>query len=204
MASHHEQDDLAVNPQVIVSTVLNAHEFYKEKKIENRYEKMALDLVRRFISREGVPREEDPLFSAALYIVTRHPWSHPNPLTKSAFATKLVMKESSLEWYTESICDKLGFSVLHDNTQLPFFMDPQGTIASVVDSVVRTTVGEEIVSSIISRSVESPGYLAEKIVDQLCNVVKIVPAVFQQELYNLVRRKIEVESKQLSDQITKR
>lgn len=204
MASHHEQDDLAVNPQVIVSTVLNAHEFYKEKKIENRYEKMALNLVRRFISREGVPREEDPLFSAALYIVTRHPWSHPNPLTKSAFATKLVMKESSLEWYTESICNKLGFSVLHDNTQLPFFMDPQGTIASVVDSVVRTTVGEEIVSSIISRSVESPGYLAEKIVDQLCNVVKIVPAVFQQELYNLVRRKIEVESKQLSDQITKR
>ena len=204
MASHHEQDDLAVNPQVIVSTVLNAHEFYKEKKIENRYEKMALDLVRRFISREGVPREEDPFFSAALYIVTRHPWSHPNPLTKSAFANKLVMKESSLEWYTESICEKLGFSVLHDNTQLPFFMDPQGTIASVVDSVVRTTVGEEIVSSIISRSVESPGYLAEKIVDQLCNVVKIVPAVFQQELYNLVRRKIEVESKQLSDQITKR
>ncbi len=204
MASHHEHDDLAVNPQVIVSMVLNAHEFYTEKKIESRYEKMALDLVRRFISREGLPREEDPFFSAALYIVTRHPWSHPNPLTKSAFATKLMMKESSLEWYTESICEKLGFSVLHDNTQLPFFMDSQGTIASVVDSVVRTSVGEEVVSSIISRSVEAPEHLAEKIVDQLCNVVKIVPSVFQQELYNLVRRKIEVESKQLSDQISKR
>ena len=111
------------------------------------------------------------------------------------------MKESSLEWYTESICEKLGFSVLHDNTQLPFFMDPQGTIASVVDSVVRTSVGEEVVSSIVSRGVESPDYLAEKIVDQLCNVVKIIPNVFQQELYNLIRRKIEVESKKLSDQI---
>ena len=55
MASHHEQDDLAVNSQVIVSMVLNAHEFYKEKKIETRYEKMALDLVRRFVSQEGVP-----------------------------------------------------------------------------------------------------------------------------------------------------
>jgi hypothetical protein len=184
--------------------VLNAHEFYKEKKIEIRYEKMALNLVRRFVSREGVPREEDPFFSAALYIVTRHPWSHPNPLTKSSFATKLLMKESSLEWYTESICEKLGFSVLHDNTQLPFFMDPQGTIASVVDSVVRTSVGEEVVSSIVSRNVEAPEYLAEKIVDQLCNVVKIVPSVFQQELYNLVRRKLEVESQQLSDQISRR
>ena len=204
MASHHEHDDLAVNSQVIVSIVLNAHEFYKEKKIETRYEKMALDLVRRFVSREGVPREEDPFFSAALYIVTRHPWSHPNPLTKSAFASKLMMKESSLEWYTESICEKLGFSVLHDNTQLPFFMDPQGTIASVVDSVVRTSVGEEVVSSIVSRNVETPDYLAEKIVDQLCNVVKIIPTVFQQELYNLIRRKIEVESKQLSEQISRR
>ncbi|MCJ7817576.1 MAG: hypothetical protein MUP60_01890 [Candidatus Thorarchaeota archaeon] len=204
MASHHEHEGLAVNPQVIVSIVLNAHEFYKEKKIESRYEKMALNLVRRFVSREGVPRDEDPIFSAALYIVTRHPWSHPNPLTKSAFATKLLMKESSLEWYTESICEKLGFSVLHDNTQLPFFMDPQGTIASVVDSVVRTSVGEEVVSSIVSRNVEAPEYLAERIVDQLCNVVKIVPSVFQQELYNLVRRKIEVESQQISDQISRR
>jgi hypothetical protein len=204
METHHEHSDLAVHPQVIVSMVLDAHEFYKEKKIESRYEKMALDLVRRFISREGLPREEDPFFSAALYIVTRHPWSHPNPLTKSNFAAKLVMKESSLEWYTESICDKLGFSVLHDATQLPFFMDPQGTIASVVDSVVRTSVGEEVVSSIINRTVESPEYLAERIVDQLCNIVKIVPSVFQQELYNLVRRKIEIESKQLSDQISRR
>ena len=113
------------------------------------------------------------------------------------------MKESSLEWYTESICEKLGFAVLHDSTQLPFFMDPKGTIASVVDSVVRTSVGEEVVSSIINRSVAAPEYLAEKIVDQLCNVVKVVPSVFQQELYNLVRRKIEVESKQLSDQISR-
>ncbi|TFG33253.1 hypothetical protein EU528_00925 [Candidatus Thorarchaeota archaeon] len=204
MASHHEHDDLAVSPQVIVSMVLNAHEFYKEKKIESRYEKMALDLVRRFISREGIPREEDPFFSAALYIVTRHPWSHPNPLTKSNFASKLMMKESSLEWYTESICEKLGFSVLHDNTLLPFFMDPQGIIASVLDSVVRASVGEEVVKSIISRNVEAPEHLAEKIVDQLCNVVKIVPAVFEQEIYNLVRRKIEVESKYLSDQISRR
>ena len=203
MASNHKQEDLAVNPQVIVSMVLSAHEFYKEKKIEKRYERMALDLVRRFVSQEGVPREEDPFYAAALYIVTRHPWSHPNPLTKSAFATKLVMKESSLEWYTESICEKLGFSVLHDSAQLPFFMDPKGTIASVVDSVVRTTVGEEVVSSIIDRNVAAPEYLAEKIVDQLCNVVKIVPTVFQQELYNLIRRKIEAESKQLSDQISR-
>ncbi|TFH04728.1 MAG: hypothetical protein E4H14_14120 [Candidatus Thorarchaeota archaeon] len=204
MASYHKHDDLAVNPQVIVSMVLNAHEFYKEKKIESRYEKMALDLVRRYISREGIPREEDPFFSAALYIVTRHPWSHPNPLTKSAFATKLIMKESSLEWYTESICEKLGFSILHDSTQLPFFMDPQGIIASVVDSVVRASVGEEVVSGIVNRNVEAPEHLAEKIVDQLCNVVKIVPSVFEQELYNLVRRKIEVESKHLSDQISRR
>jgi len=204
MTSHHEHEDLAVNPQVIVSMVLSAHEFYKEKKIESRYEKMALDLVRRFVSREGLPREEDPFFSAALYIVTRHPWSHPNPLTKSNFASKLIMKESSLEWYTESICEKLEFSILHDATQLPFFMDPQGTIASVVDSVVRSSVGEEVVSSIINRSVEAPQYLAEKIVDQLCNVVKIVPLVFQQELYNLVRRKIEVESELLSAQINRR
>lgn len=204
MASHHGTEDISVNPQVIVEAVLHAHEFFKENRIEARYEKMALDLVRRYVSQEGKSREEDPFFAAALYIVTRHPWSHPNPLTKTEFANKLNMKESSLEWYTESICDKLGFSTLHDSTQLPFFMDPQGTIASVVDSVVRANVGEEIVISIVSRNVLSPEYLAEKIVDQLCSVVKIIPQVFEQELYALVRKKIESESKRMSDQIQRR
>lgn len=203
MESHHTIDNLAVNPQVIISMVLNAHEFFKEKKIDEQYEKMALDLIRRYVSTEGLPREEDSFFAAALYMVTRHPWSHPNPLTKSAFATKLNMKESSIEWYTESITEKLGYYVLHDNTQLPFFMDPQGIISNVVDSIVRTTVGEEVASSIISRNVDSPDYLAEKIVDQLCNTVKIVPSVFEQELYSLVRKKIDTESKRLYDQLNR-
>ena len=201
MESNHAIDNLAVSPQVIVSMVLNAHEFFKEKRIDERYEKMALDLIRRYVSAEGLPREEDPFFAAALYMVTRHPWSHPNPLTKNAFATKLNMKESSIDWYTESITEKLDFYVLHDNTHLPFFMDPQGIVASVVESVVRTTVGEEVANSIISRNVDPPEYLTEKIVDQLCNTVKLVPAAFEQELYALVRKKIDVESKRLSDQL---
>lgn len=201
--SHHATENLVVNPQVIVSMVLNAHEFFKEKKIDERYEKMALDLIRRYVSTEGLPREEDPFFAAALYMVTRHPWSHPNPLTKSAFAIKLNMKESSIEWYTESITEKLDFYVLHDSTQLPFFMDSQGIIASVVESVVRTTVGEEVASSIINRSVDSPDYLTEKIVDQLCNTVKIVPAVFEQELHTIVRKKIDFESKRLFEQLNR-
>lgn len=204
MASYHDSEDLLINPHIIVEAVLHAHEFFKENRIEARYEKMALDLVRRFVSQEGRPREEDPLFAAALYVITRHPWSHPNPLTKTEFANKLNMKESSLEWYTESICDKLGFSTLHDSTQLPFFMDPQGTIASVVDSVVRANVGEEFVIGIISRNVLSPENLAEKIVDQLCGVVKIIPPIFEPELYTLVRKKIEIESKQVTDQIQRR
>ncbi|MBN2229579.1 MAG: hypothetical protein JW779_08275 [Candidatus Thorarchaeota archaeon] len=204
MASHNIDNDLAVNPQVIVETVRNAHEFFSEHRIDERYEKMALDLVRRYVSQEGNPREEDPFFAASLYMVTRHPWSHPNPLTKTEFANKLNMKESSLEWYTDTIGMKLGFSIFHDSSQLPFFLDPQGTIASVVDSIVISNVGEEVVSSIVSRNVLSPDQLAEKIVDQLCSVVKIIPAVFEQELYSLVRKKIEVESKRLSDQLMRR
>jgi len=204
MESHHDSEEFPISPQIIVEAVLHAHEFFKENRIDARYEKMALDLVRRYVSQQGRPREEDPLFAAALYIVTRHPWSHPNPLTKTEFANKLNMKESSLEWYTESICDKLGFSTIHDSMQLPFFMDPQGTISSVVDSVVRANVGEELVIGIVSRNVLSPESLAEKIVDQLCSVVKIIPGIFEPELYALVRKKIEIESKRVSDQIQRR
>jgi hypothetical protein len=201
MVTHFDDEHLAVSPQIIVKVVRDAHEFFKQNKIDERYENMALDLIRRFVSREGVPREVDPLFGAALYMVTRHPWSHPNPLTKTEFANKLRMKESSLEWYTESIVEKLGFTTLHDNAHLPFFMDSQGIIASVLDSVVSASVGEVVVRGIVTGSPPSYTKLADSIVDRLCNIVKIVPSVFEQDIHNLVRRKIEDESKKLSDQL---
>ena len=204
MVTYFDDEHLAVSPQIIVKVVRDAHEFFRENKIDERYESMALDLVRRFVSKEGVPREVDPFFGAALYMVTRHPWSHPNPLTKTEFANKLRMKESSLEWYTESITEKLGFVTLHDNAHLPFFMDPQGIIASVVDSIVSTSVGEVVVRGIVTGSPASYSKLADSIVDRLCNVVKIVPSIFEQNIHNLVRRKIDDESKKLSDQLSGR
>ncbi|MFW9810877.1 MAG: hypothetical protein ACFFF9_00310 [Candidatus Thorarchaeota archaeon] len=204
MVTRFDDEHLAASPQEIVSVVRDAHEFYKANKVDERYENLALDLVRRFVSREGIPREVDPFFGAALYIVTRHPWSHPNPLTKTEFASKLRMKESSLEWYTESVTEKLGFNILHDKTHLPFFMDPKGTIASVLDSIVSASVGEVVVRGIVTGNAPSYKQLAETIVDRLCNVVKIVPSIFEQEIHNLVRRKIEEESKRLTDQLSGR
>ena len=204
MVTRFDDEHLAVSPQEIVKVIRDAHEFYKENKIDERYENLAMDLVRRFISREGVPREVDPFFGAALYMVTRHPWSHPNPLTKTEFATRLRMKESSLEWYTDSIVEKLRFTTLHDKAHLPFFMDPKGTIASVVDSVVGASVGEVVVRGIVTGNAPSYEKLAETIADRLCNIVKIIPSAFEQNIHNLVRRKIEEESKRLTDQLSGR
>jgi hypothetical protein len=201
MESRTNSRQIAVSPQVLVSIVRDAHEYFTENKIDERYEYMALDLIRRYVSREGVPRDADPFFGAALYMVTRHAWSHPNPLTKTEFANRLRMKETSLEWYSESLTEKLGFIILHDRNQLPFFIDPQGTIASVINSVVRANVGEEVVQSIVRGSVHSPQTLAEKIVDSLCNVVKIIPSAFEQELYNLILHKIEEESRLLQEEL---
>ncbi|MHA1770768.1 MAG: hypothetical protein ACTSYL_10105 [Candidatus Thorarchaeota archaeon] len=198
---HSENTEMVVSPQVVVNFVRDAHGFYEENRVDERYQSVALDLVRRYISQMGTPREADSLFGAALYIVSRHPWSHPNPLTKNEFAMRLRLKESSLEWYTDSIVETLGFLVFRDRSQLPFFADPNGTIASVINSIVKTSVGEEVVLSIVRGGAVSPAALAERIVDRLCNVVKIIPAVFEQELLGIVKRKIEVESQRLIQEL---
>ncbi|MHA2379718.1 MAG: hypothetical protein ACXADS_10590 [Candidatus Thorarchaeota archaeon] len=195
------EKSMVVSPQVIVSVIRDAHEFYIENKIDERYQNMALNLIRRYVSQEGSPREGDPLYGASLYVVTRHPWSHPNPLTKTEFASRLRMKESSLEWHTDSIIEKLGFVVLYDSSRNPFYVDPQGTIMSVIDSIVTGSVGEEVVQGVVKGSAVSPHALADKIVDRLCSVVKVVPHTFEHELHRLVQRKIEEESKRLLDQL---
>ncbi len=201
MELRDEYKPMAVSPKIVVSMVKDAHQFLTQNRIDETYQNMALDLIRRYISKEGKPRDADPFFGAALYMVTRHPWSHPNPLTKTEFANRLRMKESSLEWYTDSIAEKLGFIVLHDRNQLPFFVDPQGIIAGVIDSVVKGSVGEGVVRSVVSGIAISPQILADKIVDRLCNVVSIVPSAFEQELHSIVTSVIERESKKLLDQL---
>ncbi|MFW9919334.1 MAG: hypothetical protein ACFFED_07030 [Candidatus Thorarchaeota archaeon] len=201
MEYRYDPREISVDSKVVVNMIRDAHQYFIQHRIDENYQMMALDLIRRYISQEGPPRDPDPLFGAALYMVTRHPWSHPNPLTKTEFAMKLRMKESSLEWYTDSIADKLGFVVLHDKNQLPFFVDSQGTIASVISSVVRASVGEEIVRSVTSNSMVASFTLAQKIVDRLCNIVNIVPLAFEQELQTLVQRMIEEESERLLNQL---
>ena len=201
MEFRDEYKPMALSPKIVVSMVMDAHQFFTQNRIDETYQNMALDLIRRYISKEGKPRDADPFFGAALYMVTRHPWSHPNPLTKTEFASRLRMKESSLEWYTDSISEKLGFIVLHDRNQLPFFVDRQGTIAGVIDSVVKGSVGEGVVRSIVSGNAISPQILADKIVDRLCNVVSMVPGAFEQELHTIVTSMIERESKKLLNQL---
>ncbi|MGD9395391.1 MAG: hypothetical protein PVJ05_03090, partial [Candidatus Thorarchaeota archaeon] len=67
---------------------------------------------------------------------------------------------------------------------------------------VGASVGEVVVRGIVTGSPPSYSKLADNIVDRLCNVVKIVPSIFEQDIHNLVRRKIEEESKRLTDQIS--
>ncbi len=199
--AHAGNRSLVTSPQVVVDVIRDAHEYYVQNRIDERYEYVALDIVRRYVAHEGLPRESDSLFAAALYIVTRHPWSHPNPLTKTEFAAKLRIKESSIEWYVDSIVEKLGFLLLRDRTQLPFYVDPEGTISSVITSVVRASVREEIVRSVVRGTVLSPDALAERIVDRLCNVVKIVPGAFLHDLYSIVQQRIELESQCILEEL---
>ncbi len=198
---HSEDIAIAVSPKIVVSNVRDAHEFFVENRIDIRYQDVALDLIRRYVSSEGMPREPDSLFAAALYVVTRHPWSYPNPLTKTEFASRFRIKESSIDWYTESIVEKLRFVKFHDSNHFPFFVDPKGTISSVINSVVRSSVGEEVVRTIVRGAMLSSEALAEKIVDRLCNVVKIIPSAFEQEVYRIVLKKIDDESNHLLNQL---
>ena len=127
---HSEDISIEASPKIVVAAVRDAHEFFVENRIDERYLGVTLDLIRRYVSMEGTPREPDSLYAAALFMISRHPWSHPNPMTKNEFASRFRLKETSIDWYTDSIIEKLGFLKLHDSNQFPFYVDPIGTIAA--------------------------------------------------------------------------
>jgi hypothetical protein len=175
--------------------IKEAYSFYVKNDFRDPLAFGAIALINRYLKVAKLPKEEDAMFAAAIYLVSRNPFSFANHTSKQEFAEQIGIKPASLEWYSENLAEKLGFIRIYDYRHFPYYIDPEGVINCVITSVVRQTVEELMVRTVLGVEIFNEVEATEAIVDRLVDRLKIVPNVFKPEIHRLVSEYMSEEIK---------
>ncbi len=173
--------------------VREAYKFFIKNDVEEVLSVYATAILKRYIKVAGLPKEREAAYAAAVYLASRHPFSFPNPVSKGEFAEKFGLKASSLEWYAENICENLEFIKIYDYNRFPYYIDPESVIGAVLKSVVRSTVEEVSVRTILGIEIMGEEAIVEGLVERLVDRLKIVPPVFKGEMHRVIRNLMKEE-----------
>ncbi|NVM52786.1 MAG: hypothetical protein HWN66_03715 [Candidatus Helarchaeota archaeon] len=186
---------IALKNDYIQSYVREAYKFYKDHGVKKTYAFYAIDLIIRYLIKLGSswPRERNVLYIAALYIASRHPFSHPNPTSRLEFAKRFQIKTSSINWYVTRITNELEFFKVYDSHSRPYFIDSSGIIHVLTASISRTRVNEHFIRQVALDEPIEINIIADEIVAQLVDKLRLIPSIFKRELRRLILSFIERE-----------
>lgn len=184
---------VALRNEYIQSYVREAYKFYKDHGVKKSYGYYAIDIIIRYLIKLGSswPRERNVLYIAALYVASRHPFSHPNPTSRYDFAKRFGIKTSSINWYVTRITNELSFFKVYDSHSRPYFIDSSGIIHVLSSTITKSRVNEYFIKQIVRDEPIDHNIIAEDIIAQLVDKLRLIPSIFRRELRRLILAFIE-------------
>ncbi len=179
--------------QETIQFLKNAYDFFGKHAVKESYKVFALKIVAKYLTKAGFPKDQIALNAAALYIVNRLPASYPNHSSKKEFASRLGVEETSLEWYTNSLVNKLGFFTLRDRQNFPYYVERDGITFAVIASVTKVFVEESIVQGFAEIKPFDVKNIVDQILDMLISKLRIVPPVFRKDLSQKIEADLHEE-----------
>jgi hypothetical protein len=148
------------------------------------------------------------LFAAALYIAFRHPNTYPNLVPRSYFSSDtsrgtkrqpadpvfqdpFAAKDSSIDWYTKRIVEKLGIIILYDERGLPYFLEKMGPIYRLIDALAEETAIDAVLTSHIANRRELLEPVVSGLMNRIFSVLQLLPKVFYNSLYEHLAPHVE-------------
>ncbi|MBD3192134.1 MAG: hypothetical protein GF308_15930 [Candidatus Heimdallarchaeota archaeon] len=182
--------------QQTIQYLKEAYDFFSKQSVKESYKVFALKVIAKYLTKAGFPRDQKALNAATLYVVNRMPASYPNHLSKREFAERLDVSESSLDWYTNSIVEQLGFFILRDRKNFPYYIERDGTTFAVISSVVKVFVEEAIVQGLADIRPFDIRSVVDQILDMLITKLHIIPPVFRRDLSMKIENDLQEELSQ--------
>jgi hypothetical protein len=177
-----------------------AYRLYVSKQVRQDLILPTLRILASHLGTQELSREPEALYAAALYIAFRHPNTYPNLVPRSYFSDKksrttkrlpadpifrkaFSVKDSSIEWYTKRIVDKLEIIILYDERGLPYFLEKTGPIYRLIDALAE----EAAIDAVLTSEIVNRRELLEPIVSGLLNriftILQLLPRIFYNSLY---------------------
>lgn len=183
----------ALKTDYIQSYVKEAYSFYQEHGVKKAYAYYAIDIIIRYLIKLGSswPRERNVLYIAALYIASRHVFSHPNPTSRLEFAKRFQVRTSSINWYVTRITDELSFFKVYDSHSRPYFIDLSGMIHTISAAMTRSRVNEYFIKNVVLDEPIDNTIIAEDILSEVVDKLRLIPAIFRREFRRLILDLIE-------------
>ncbi|MFW9830207.1 MAG: hypothetical protein ACFFD8_00275 [Candidatus Thorarchaeota archaeon] len=185
-----------------------AYRVYVSKKVRQDLMLPSLRILASLLGTQELGREPEALFAAALYIAFRHPNTYPNLVPRSHFSaidSKLTKrkpaeplfkdsfgaKDTSIDWYSKRIVEKLGIIVLYDERGLPYFLEKTGPIYRLIEALGEEAAIDAVLSSHISNRPELLEPVLSGLLNRIFTVLKLLPRVFYNSLYDHLAPHVE-------------
>ncbi|MFX0169245.1 MAG: hypothetical protein ACFE89_07815 [Candidatus Hodarchaeota archaeon] len=185
-----------------------AYKIYKEKQVRQDLILPTLRILASHLGAQEVGREPEALYAAALYIAFRHPKTYPNLVPRSFFSQKdskntkrhpaetlfkkgFAAGDSSIDWYTKRVVEKLGIIVLYDERGLPYFLERTGPIYRLIDALAEEIAVDAVLTSYIVNRRELLEPILSGLLNRIFDTLRLLPKVFYNSLYDHLAPHVE-------------
>ena len=185
-----------------------AYRLYSSKRVRQDLILPSLRILASHLGSHEIGREPEALYAAATYIAFRHPNTYPNLVPRSYFSSEaskttkrrpaeplfhesFSAKDSSIDWYTKRIVEKLGIIVLYDERGLPYFLERAGPIYRLIDGLAEEAALDAVLTSQISSRPELLEPVVSSLLNRIFSILQVLPRVFYNSLYEHLAPHVE-------------
>ncbi|TXT61784.1 MAG: hypothetical protein BAJALOKI2v1_10054 [Promethearchaeota archaeon] len=190
--------------QITLNLLRSGQEFLDQFEIPREIILRTVHLVYRYLEdANNIPHNIYKFFTAAYYIVKRHPLKFPDHQPKKEFCRKFGIKASSLEYAEEKIVSSLGIIKILDDKNYPYFINPKSDIGlKMMRSVIKDRVSKQMMDFLLNHQAINSQILTEKLVNQIILNSNIFPEELFRQFYDLIFEYVEKELKQYYEYVS--
>ena len=186
---------LNTKERITVDLMKDGKTFLEHYEINPEFLLDTISVIYRYLKVKGkVPHNLYKFFTAAYYIVTRHPFAFPAHETKKEFCDRFDCEISALEYSVDKIIKTLNYIKILDDMNFPYYIDQKRDLSlKVIKNIVKTKVNEEMMKFLLFHQPINSQLLTEELVCDIIFEHKAFPEELLRQLYEIVFEIVESE-----------
>ncbi|MFX0072274.1 MAG: hypothetical protein ACFFAO_14405 [Candidatus Hermodarchaeota archaeon] len=187
------QELIQTKDQIIIDLLKEGKEFLKLKSANPDLIMDSISIIYKYLKKkEKIPNNIYKLFTAAYYIISRHPLSFPAHESKKKFCCQFGIELSSLEYSVNKLREKLNIRKILDDKNYPYFIETDTDIAyKLMKNIIKNEVDNKMMNFLLNSQPVNSQILCEELITHIIFEMKLFPEELFRQFYELVFELVE-------------